>query len=105
MRQITKKMVSVFLQQDEVAIKSGDDQVTCVDGEKALHLHGHVIALQKKGKVEISNRGYETNVTKDRLNGVLELMGKSKYKIYRKNFVWYWKNGKEFPFNEMTKVN
>lgn len=59
-----------------------------VDG--ALYHHGNMIARDAgEGHVAISNRGYFTLTTKDRLNAIQNVG------IYQKNFVWFL-NGREW---------
>jgi hypothetical protein len=48
-----------------------------------LRLHGSVIAYKNNSGVYISNCGYKTVTTKERLNGL------SGVHIQQKNFVWY----------------
>jgi hypothetical protein len=59
-----------------------------------LYLHGSKIAATPSGsnKLYISNAGYETNVTKSRLN----TLGAG---IYVKAGIWYWKDHETFPNN------
>lgn len=59
-----------------------------------LYLHGSKIAAAPTGsnKLYVCNAGYETNVTKDRLNG----LGAG---IYVKAGQWYWKTTETFPNN------
>ena len=115
MRQVTEKSVAVFLSNDSATISMGNTQVTFCESadEKALLLHGHCIALHnlKTGKIEISNCGYDTNTTKERLNGVILMSdAENTSGIYQEKGVWYWKgrnkqNRQEFPYNEMTAIN
>lgn len=71
---------------------------TYTDG-KALYLHGNKIAEMRNGELWISNAGWSSNTTKERLNG---LDGVS---IYQKNYEWFlndkpwdgsWVNVEEF---------
>lgn len=59
-----------------------------------LYLHGSKIAASPTGstKLYISNAGYETNVTKSRLNA----LGAG---IYVKAGQWYWRAKELFPSN------
>ena len=105
MRQITEKTVMVFLSNENTTIKMSDTNVTCVDGkDKALYLHGSIIAMRniKTGVVKLNNKGYTTNTTKERLNGILELLNRSEDKIYQTQGSWFWGNKKdkrEYPYN------
>lgn len=61
-----------------------------------LELHGNTIALKQDGELYITNAGWPTNTTKERLNG---LPGVS---IQQKKGVWYL-NGEEWS-GEWIKV-
>ena len=96
MRKVTQTTVNAFMCGEQCSlgntVSSGDE----------LILHGHIIAKRENGRIFISNCGYETNTTKERLNGILLKMGVSK--IYQKDFKWFWKNGEEFPYNKFVLV-
>ena len=103
MRKVTKETVIAFL--NKTSKKVGNTVVTVVDGETALSLHGNIIALNKDGVIQINNKGYETNTTKERLNGLLEMLDEPK--IYQSNFSWYRDiDGvkTEFPYNEWVTI-
>lgn len=69
-----------------------------------LYLHLKPIArVTDDGGLEISNQGYSTNVTKERLNAILETFLIPKY-ITQRQFAWYWDNGDEFESNKWIKV-
>lgn len=90
MRLITKEITRAF-NQGERLIKDN----THTDG-KAIWLHGNKIAEKRDGALWITNAGWSTTTTKERLNA---LHGVS---ITQKNFVWYL-NGKEWD-GEWIKV-
>jgi hypothetical protein len=119
MRKVTEKTVAVFLQNDTVTMSSGNTVVSVIESgngkiEKCLLLHGNAIAYNtfkkfkngktSKSKIELSNRGWESTTTKERLNGVIQLAKGHEDKIYQKQGVWYWKDGKEFPFNKLVTL-
>ncbi|MDB4461684.1 hypothetical protein N9043_01890 [bacterium] len=82
MRKITQAAVSAFY--SDVNFKSGNTVVTAGVGLiTEMKLHGNVIARKKDGKVEINNCGWETNTTKERLNGL------NGVKINAKNKIWF----------------
>ena len=62
-----------------------------------LLLHGNCIAKRVNGKIFISNAGWNSNTTKERLNG----LGAG---IYQKNYEWYWKDGEDFPHNTFVEI-
>lgn len=49
----------------------------------SLYLHGHEIAWMDETGTFINNRGYFTNTTKERLNGLLGIT------IQQKNWDWF----------------
>jgi len=81
MRKITEKTVKAFLAGNNCTVGN-----TSTDGE-SLWLHGNKIAWKENGKIYISSCGWETPTTKDRLNGLLDILGKDR--IYQVNFTWY----------------
>ena len=105
MRKVTRQIVEAFYKGE--AKSSGN---TCTDGT-CLWLHGNKIAEKDElGNLLITNAGFETNVTKERLNGLLELGGFIQFplpRIYQKNFTWYLSVGQrtlEFPCNGWVSV-
>lgn len=83
MRQITDKVCGAFLNKQRKCLGS-----TFTDGQ-ALFLWGNKIAEWRENQLWITNAGYFTVTTKERLNG---LTGVS---ISQKDYVWYL-NGKEW---------
>jgi len=71
MRKVTKKAVTAFL-----AGKTCCEGNTTCDGETLL-LHGNPIARRdpESGVVTVTLAGWATPTTKERLNGLCELMG------------------------------
>lgn len=83
MRKVTQKAVQAFYNGGN--FKSGNTEVN----DQGYFLHGNKIAYKSGNDVYISNCGWSTNTTKERLNG---LRGVS---IMQKSGVWYL-NGKEW---------
>jgi hypothetical protein len=77
MKKVTKISTKAFLQGK--AINAGNT----ISTGKNLYLFGNCIAKREGGKILISNAGWFTNTTKERLNG---LPGVS---IVQKRGVWY----------------
>ena len=98
MREVTRKTVSAFLNGRKLT--NGN---TSTDGKK-LYLHGNCIAKRENGNIYVNNCGWETTTTKERINGVFNVLGRWNDAVYQKNFVWYYKNGVEFPCDEWVKV-
>ncbi len=81
-RKITQESVQKFL--DGVPFKKSNMEVSREGTIYYLKLHGNKIAaLESDGKMWISNAGWRSNTTKERLNG---LPGVS---IRQKNWEWY----------------
>lgn len=73
MRKITEKTVRAFLSGHSLTVGN-----TYTDGQ-ALYLHGNRIAMRDgvTGEVWLSTGGWNTLTTRERLNGVLSIMGSS----------------------------
>ena len=96
MRQITRHAISAFLygynfNRANTTVKNG-----------VMRLHGHVIARNTARYIEISDGGYQTNTTKDKLNGIISSVIGPRHKIYQKDFVWYFndRDGNPIRFDE-----
>lgn len=95
MRKITKMSIDAFLRDEN--FKNSNMTVT-VKGETELRLHGNLIAKKHGNKIKIFDGGWQTNTTKERLNGLLSEIG-SKIRVFQKNWVWYFsQNGEVYPF-------
>ena len=82
MRQITRKSVEALLVGS--SYKNSNTKVR----DRAMYLFGHKIAwFDLNDQLWISNCGYRTNTTKERLNGLPGV------DIRQRNFTWYL-NGK-----------
>ena len=64
--------------------KNKNQNNTMSDGNR-LYLHDNCIAEWRNDEIWITNAGWQTNVTKDRLNQ----LGAN---IYQRNFEWYFNN-------------
>lgn len=82
MRKITKESIEAF--NNSQKFSKGNMSVTESFGVIYLRLHGNIIAEKyPSGTIKITNAGWFTNTTKERLNA---LEGVS---ITQKNWVWY----------------
>lgn len=77
MRLVTQKIVSAFLRNECKRIGS-----TATDGH-TIWLHGHAIARFENDGLWISDAGWPTNTTKERLNGLPNV------RIVQKKGQWY----------------
>ena len=65
------------------------------DGSVGITLHSTcVVRIHEDGTYTLSNGGWQTPTTKDRINKY------SPVKVYQRNYEWFVKlhNGKEYPF-------
>ena len=65
--------------------KRSNTEVDVVGDMSHLYLFGNLIAIKnlKTGKVSVSNAGWKTNTTRERLNGIPGV------NVTQKNFQWY----------------
>lgn len=97
MRKITKQAAAAFIKNEN--FKKSNTEVQAYGAITRLFLHGNLIAEKnnKTGVTEITNAGWATNTTKERLNA---LPGVS---IHQKNWLWYL-NGRKWN-GRWTKIN
>lgn len=82
MRKITAQTVQAFNQGRN--FKSGNMEVIANNDITQMFLHGNKIAEYKEGEgLKISNGGWSSNTTKERLNALPNVY------IYQKNFQWF----------------
>ena len=94
-RKITIEAVDKFLSREP--FKKSNMQVDQCYGQYRLKLHGNTIAvLDEFNMLSISNAGWESNTTKERLNGLPHV------RIHQRKFQWYL-NGNEWN-GEWTRV-
>ena len=88
MRKITKEAVSKFLSKE--TFRKSNMSVEESYGVYKLKLHGNTIAtIDELGVLSVSNAGWASNTTKDRLNGIPGV------RVHQKNWNWYL-NGQEW---------
>ena len=98
MRKITRQAVDAF--GNEYRFNQGNTAVASCDVDKIhtwfLTLHNNVIAKKevKTNTLTISDCGWQTVTTKDRLNGVLERLTFG-WGLIQKKGVWYLTDGDE----------
>jgi len=105
MRKITKEAVTAFL--NGVPYKKSNTEVKIIDDKrKQLILFGWTIAFTDSNGLYISDCGYRTMTTKERLNGLLRELGITG--IWQKTIDgykhWYWADGVELPKNKFVRV-
>ena len=95
MRKITRESVDKFL--SKVPFKKSNMEVIKDTDVYKLKLHGNTIAtLDALNMLSISNAGWRSNTTKERLNGLPNV------RINQKNWNWFL-NGQEWG-GEWTRV-
>lgn len=86
MRKITRDSINAFLH----GRRFSRGNMTAAPGINGhtLRLHGHTIAVMTADAVILSDCGWQTTTTKERLNGLLEILGTGA-RIYQRDFAWY----------------
>ena len=93
MRDITRDAIQAF--RNSTRFKRRNTEIKVLRHVTIMLLHGNKIAYKyndPQNTIEITNCGWESNTTKERLNAI---QGVS---ITQKNFVWYL-NGKKWDGN------
>ena len=83
MRKVTQQAVESFISGYD--FKSGNTEVR----NNAMYLHGNKIAEWRGDELWITNAGWSSNVTKERLNGIPGVS------VQQSRWVWFL-NGKEW---------
>ena len=81
MRKITQDAIRAF--SNRQPFKRGNTQVKVFDDSVALYLHGNMLAQYINNELWINDGGWQSNTTKERLNGLPNV------KVHQKNFQWY----------------
>jgi len=84
MRKVTASAIQSFNNNESRA--HGSNTRTYFDKDTKttyLFLHENLIAKKENGKLFITNAGWQSNTTKERLNAI------DGVSIYQKNWVWY----------------
>jgi hypothetical protein len=103
MRKVTELSVDAFI--NRKSFSSGNTLVRANERYTEFVLHGNVIAIMDEDKtLKVTNCGYTSNVSKERLNGILQHFNA---RIYQKKFQWYIETNediKEFPSDEWVEI-
>jgi len=82
MRKITSEAVDKFL--SKTPFRKSNMSVEEIGGVYKLKLHGNTIAtIDELGVLSVSNAGWATNTTKERLNGIPGV------RVHQKNWNWF----------------
>lgn len=95
MRKITKESVEALLNGTEfnkqnMSVGRNTHDTGCV----TMKLHGNTIAQRIGDTIKLKDGGYQSNTTKERLNGILESIN-SDLRVKQINYVWYVVNTKD----------
>jgi hypothetical protein len=69
--------------------KSGNTEVTNIDGVSYVYLHGNKIAEVGNSFIRLFDGGWQSNTTKSRLNALLTAHGLPGEGIFQKKFEWF----------------
>jgi len=69
--------------------KSGNTEVTNIDGVSYVYLHGNKIAEVGDSFIRLFDGGWQSNTTKSRLNALLSAHGLPGEGIFQKKFEWF----------------
>ena len=82
MRKITSEAVDKFL--SKTPFRKSNMSVEEIGGVYKLKLHGNTIAtIDELGVLSVSNAGWTSNTTKERLNGIPGV------RVHQKNWNWF----------------
>ena len=97
MRKVTREIVNAFMNDYDKAVSNS--AVTTSDGITKMYLFGNLIArkMQATGTIEITLAGWNTNTTRERLNGLPNVH------VTQRNFAPYL-NGKEISCYDFYTV-
>lgn len=90
MRQITKNSAQAFIEGREFS--NSNTKVMGNSTNAVLTLFDNVIATKENDNYLITDSGWKTVTTKERLNGILDAL-QSKWRIYQLNKKWYITDG------------
>ena len=71
MRKITEESINAFY--NNTPFKKGNTEIEVLSEYTVMKLHGNSIAFKyndNKGTIKITTTGWQTNTTKERLNGI-----------------------------------
>lgn len=100
MRKITNNAVNAFMsaRPNNGNYSESNTKVSAADNDVYMYLHGNIIAIRNfdTGIIRVSNAGWFSNTTKERLNGLPNV------RIQQKQGKWYL-NGTEWN-GDLTEV-
>jgi len=102
MRKITREAAEAFVNCRN--FNKGNTTVTHIVGSSFMDLHGNRIAERMMGSpLRVTLAGWNTPTTRERLNGLLEVMGHNSDRFYQHQFEPYYR-GKRIDANEWITI-
>ena len=91
MRKITEDSINAFRNKRNFNRQNMSVSYNKSEDTSYMALHGNTIAIYKhfNGELSISNCGWESVTTKERLNGIIDTMTTGVDRIYQKDWTWY----------------
>lgn len=86
MRNVTQQIASMLYARSAGAVSNST--VINEGGTGKLYLHGNLIAEWDGSKLRLLDAGWQSNTTKERLNGILEVFGFGE-RVVQRNFEWH----------------
>jgi len=83
MRKITREAVAAFMGGYDFRSSNTEVLVSEDTGAVTLFLHGNAIARRDSNGLRVSNGGWSSNTTKERLNGIPGVS------VAQRNFEWF----------------
>lgn len=84
---------------------SGNTRVENAAGVGRMYLHGNLIARydRERRRLELLNGGWNSNTTKERLNGILSLFAPH-FSIVQRDFIWYVRDARDEKYLPLDKM-
>jgi hypothetical protein len=86
MRSITEQSVNAFTEGQKFS--KANMSIKNENGIIKMYLHKNLIATKDDNKLTITDAGWQSNTTKERLNALLNAYSTDVF-IFQKNFEWY----------------
>ena len=85
---------------------SSNTMVTHLIDRTVVHLHGNLIAEIGEDWMKLYDGGWQSMVTKSRLNALLQEFGKVGERVFQRNFEWFFRHcdGSEQPFRSGMRL-
>ena len=110
MRKVTELTVKALINGMNRTVGNTSVEYNTDKDRYELKLHGNLIAYRTCGvqRMYISNAGWHTNTTKERINGIIDIFCRNTGRVYQRDFEWFYTvndEKREFPCSEFVEVN